>query len=378
MGHEKRIVEAFDTNGIERILLIDDVYDPPALVADELGPLLDFLESPEGRAWCAAADLDEATVAAATEAALNNAIDDDHLEVIQRALFSYYLEHRADAFDPGGRFATMKSTMLDVLAPLIALLGKCEKAKLTSTGLNGALEAFRETKPHVVFLDYFLGPDVPASGEARPAAKNKARKASIDLLGRLLAESEIEAPAVVLMSSREMKEQAGRFRKAVDPGAERQVMALRFRFMQKDWVTQDGQSIKIANDAADALLDTSQGFEFGAVLQRSLVAWRAGAQGALEDFLAEVGSLDPKDFAYLFRFRLLTEGQRMSDYLEWIFGERLRSLVDEKVDWSDGSFARLDEKDLSRSIEGAFDGPSLPIAKMFEPDQGKPPRQSTV
>src|SRR3546814_15187624 len=37
MGHEKRIVEAFDTNGIERILLVDDVYDPQALLADELG-----------------------------------------------------------------------------------------------------------------------------------------------------------------------------------------------------------------------------------------------------------------------------------------------------------------------------------------------------
>src|SRR3546814_3283935 len=29
MGHEKRIVEAFDTNGIERILPVDDAYDPP-------------------------------------------------------------------------------------------------------------------------------------------------------------------------------------------------------------------------------------------------------------------------------------------------------------------------------------------------------------
>src|SRR3546814_9850077 len=52
MGHEKRIVEAFDTNGIERILLVDDVYDPPALLADELGPLLDFLESVGGQAAC--------------------------------------------------------------------------------------------------------------------------------------------------------------------------------------------------------------------------------------------------------------------------------------------------------------------------------------
>lgn len=366
MGHEKRIIEAFDTNGIERILLIDDVYDPPALVADEMGPLLDFLESTDGKARCAEIGLEAATIAGATEAALNNRSDDDDLEAVQAALFDHFLQHRKPEFDPGGRFTALKSTMLDVLAPLIALLGKCQKAKLSLTGLNGALDAFRDTKPHVVFLDYFLGADVPATGQATTAAKNKARKASIDLLGRLLAEPESDAPAVVLMSSREMKEQAGRFRQAVDPGAARQVMALRFRFMQKNWVTQDGKVIKIANDAADALLDTSQGFEFGSVLQRALVTWRAGAEGALKDFLAEIGSLDPKDFAYLFRFRLLSEGQRMSDYLEWIFGEGLKSLVDEKVNWGDNSFARLDETNLSRSIEGAFDGPSLRIARMFD------------
>src|SRR3546814_5618679 len=94
---------------------------------------------------------------------------------------------------------------------------------------------------------------------------------------------------------------------------------------------------------------------FGSVLQRALVKWRAGAADALNAFIGEIGSLDPKDFAYLFRFRLLGEGQRMSDYLEWIFGEGLKTLVDEKVEWGDGSFARLDEKGLSSSIEGAFD-----------------------
>src|SRR3546814_18695461 len=68
MGHEKRIVEAFDTNGIERILLVDDVYDPPALLADELGPLLDFLESVGGQAACGEAGLAPQGLAAARSA----------------------------------------------------------------------------------------------------------------------------------------------------------------------------------------------------------------------------------------------------------------------------------------------------------------------
>src|SRR3546814_15891222 len=166
-------------------------------------------------------------------------------------------------FDPGGQFAAAKGPRLSVLEPRITLLGKCEKATLTRAGLNDALTTFRSTKPHVVFLDYFLGPDVAATGPADSAAKTKARKASIDLLGRLLAEPEIEAPAVVLMSSREVKEKVDKFRQAVDPGAAKQVMALRFRFMQKSWVTLDGPKLKIANDAAHAPPDPNQRSSFG-------------------------------------------------------------------------------------------------------------------
>jgi hypothetical protein len=176
----------------------------------------------------------------------------------------------------------------------------------------------------------------------------------------------IETPAVILMSSREMKDQADAFRRSVDAGAESQVMALRFRFLQKNWVTQDGKVLKIANDAADALLDTTQGFEFGSVLQQALVKWRAGAADAMKTFLEEIGGLEPKDFAYLFRFRLVTEGQRMSDYLEWMFGESLKAIVDETVDWADDAFDRLDDSELSGSIEGAFEGPSVRIARIFD------------
>src|SRR3546814_13136932 len=88
-------------------------------------------------------------------------------------------------FDPGGQFAAAKGPMLSVLEPLITLLGKCEKDTLTRAGLNDALTTFRSTKRHVVVLDYFLGPDVAATGPAARAAKTKARKASLDLLGQI-------------------------------------------------------------------------------------------------------------------------------------------------------------------------------------------------
>src|SRR3546814_1060960 len=145
-GHEKRIVEAFDTNGIDRILLGDDVYDPPAWLADELGPLLDFLESVGGQAACGEAGLAPERIAAATAAALANAPDDGDLEAVQAALFTRYLTDRMPEFDPGGQFAAAKGPMLSVLEPLITLLGKCEKATLTRAGLNDALTTFRSDR----------------------------------------------------------------------------------------------------------------------------------------------------------------------------------------------------------------------------------------
>src|SRR3546814_15997507 len=88
MGHEKRIVEAFDTNGIERILLVDDVYDPPALLADELGPLLDFLESVGGQAACGEEGLAPEGIADAPAAPLANAPDDGPLGRLPAATLS--------------------------------------------------------------------------------------------------------------------------------------------------------------------------------------------------------------------------------------------------------------------------------------------------
>jgi hypothetical protein len=366
MGHEKRILDAFNTNGIERILLIDDAFDPPTLSADALGPLVDFLESPAGQAAGGEAGLTADQMQAALDAALNGAADDDAVVGARAALFRMFASSADAKFDPDGAFARAKGVTLGVLAPLIALLRKCDTADLRFAGLNDALEVFRAFEPHVVFLDYFLAPDIPVTGAASPSAKGKAKKASIDLLVRMLRLPEIKTPAVILMSSREMKDQADDFRRSVDKDAESQVMALRFRFLQKNWVTQDGTVLKIANDAADALLDTTQGFEFGSVLQQALVKWRTGAREAMNAFLDEIGGLEPKDFAYLFRFRLLTEGQRMSDYLEWMFGESLKAMVDETVEWADDSFEKLDDGKLSGSIEGAFEGPSTRIARIFD------------
>ena len=366
MRHEKRIVQAFTANAIQKILLIDDGYDAPALGGDIPGELIDFLESRDGLAACLEAGLSHEEVEAANLAANEGDRDAEMLTNVNNRLYARFVATREARFDPGGRFQTIKGATLDVLGPLADLLGKCgEQVDLRFAGIENGQAVYLDQKPQVVFLDFYLSADVAVGGDRSPKKLTSARKQSVDLLDRLLnATGKGEHPAIVLMSSEAVKKKAEQFREEVE-GRGRDVIALRFRFLQKGWVKREGGVLRIEHDAADTLLDTSQGYVFGQVLQRALGKWRDGADKAMDALLRELRGLEPKDFAYLFRFRLVDEGERMSDYLEWMFGESLRALVDENVEWGSEDYKKLDDPDLSKGIEGAFDGPSTRIAKIF-------------
>ena len=361
MGHETRIIEAFTANGIRRVLFIDDVYDPPALDEAWTAALLDHVETEDGRTAALEVGADEAQLAAAADAIQRNALGEESATKLVGDLYSAYASTRDPRFDPGGHFKNVKGTGLDVIGPVVELVRKCgDQVAIRLAGLAEGEAAYREHRPDVLFLDYFLGPDVPVVGRVTAGVLASARRESIELLKRVLADG-VDA-AVVLMSSRD-KLDAEQYRK--DAGGDR-VLSVRFRFLRKTWVKIGAKrKLSISHDAADTLLDTTQGFQFGGALQGALSEWRKGAEKALASLLEEVGGLQAKDFAYLLRFRLEPEGEPMGHYLEWLFGESLRALVDESIDWKQDAIRKLDEAELSRGIEGAFDGPSVRIAKLF-------------
>lgn len=363
MGHEKRIVEAFAYNKIERVLLIDDVYDMP-VAAEITGDILEFMEGIDGLDACRDAGVADQDLQSAIEAVRDDDPNAEAFQDVMRALYVAYVETREDRFDPGGRFKTLKGLTLSILDPLIALLKKCgQDVSIQLSGILDGEDRFQAFKPQVVFLDYYLSPDATGNNVSA-AVKTKARKASVELLSRLLKTRPVEEPAIVLMSSEQVKEKAQSFRQDVESLGEN-VMALRFRFLQKGWISGEANALKIEHEAADALLDTSQGYVFGKVLHQALKEWRFGAENAMAEVLKQIGSLEPKDFAYLFRFRLASEGERMGEYLEWLFGENLRAMVAENVNWESDAFKQIDDAELSKGIEGAFDGPSVPIARIF-------------
>ena len=364
MGHENRIVSSFANNGIKSVLLIDDAYDPPALAADVLAGMVDYLEGAVGRSACLELDLSDDVINAALEAAHVENVDDENLISTLFALYKAYTNRRDARFDPGGHFLVVKGAALNALDPLKTLLSRCgEGVTVHTAGMGDGMPRYKELTPSVVFLDYFLGSDV--EGETRrDQEKSLARSASLSLLRDVVQIEVSDAPAIVLMSSEDVVKEAERYRREAQPEGDA-IMALRFGFLHKHGIAKTGDDLTISDDACDTLLDTCQGYEFGLVVHRSLKDWRTGAEKALKTLVKEIGELDPKDFAYLLRFRLSGEGERMSDYLEWLFGESLRALVDKNVAWQGENFVKLDQESLGKAIEGAFEGPSVQVARLF-------------
>lgn len=366
MATEKRIIDAFRANDITKVLLIDDAYDAPDLADINQGVLQQYLDSEEGVASCLEIGLMEQQVEAAAVALQEGELEDEALDQVFRSLYEKYSQTRVAKFDPGGEFDLRKGPALNALTALQALLGKCMSADgVHVAGLNGGEDAYDAVRPQVIFLDYYLDDDVPAAGDAGEYEKRRGRRASLNLLGRIVGTTPMgEIPAVILMSSRDIREHnVDQYRKTVEHNP---LIAVRFRFLKKGEVRKEDGGLVIGHAAADALLDTSQGFLFGKAVQEALDQWRTGAENAITTFLKEVGDLQMKDFAYLLRFRLREEGQSLSEYLEWFFGECLTAIISEEVNWGHASFRSLDgEHRLEKDVEGAFEGPTLQIATFF-------------
>lgn len=364
MHYERRIIEAFTSNKIERILLIDDAYDPPTLDREFVAVLADSLADDECSEMWQACGIEQPVVASARQAAEEEDLDHTELNQVYSSLFERFAETNDSRFDLNDRFQVLKGSALAALRPLEVLLRRCgDSVQVQTVGLDDAMDLFREFCPHILFLDYYLSDEVPAEGPVSGHKMSSARQESLRLLKKLVGgEDAADIPAIVLMSTRR-KPQVKRFRHELENN---QILSLRFQFLNKNLLTIDDEEITVRNEAAEALLDVSQGYLFSKQIHQVLDKWRIGAKGALEDFLREVADLEVKDFAYLLRFRLRDDRQPIGEYLEWFFGESLKGLIEQKVEWSHSSFLELeDDSAAEQSIEGAHDGPTDMVARLY-------------
>ena len=363
VNYATQIIDSFKASVVERILVVDDAYDPPALSEEHMGELLEVLQRPELRDYVAEQSLGEEELNSAIEALLESEYDHESIGDAISSLFDTYIHRRTAEVDPGGQFSRLKNSSLEGLDPLLELLERCgDQLCIRRVGKDAALSLCGELRPDLVLMDFFLSPPDRTTGASTRKEELADRKSSIDLLKSILQLDDGMTPAVILISSEDVQERAQRYRSSL----EGRVTALRFGFLNKKWIWQSADGLIAVGDAADVLMETSGSFEFGRTLEAALLRWKSGAEAGLKELYEELRDLDVKDFAYLLRFRLYEEGEPFADYLEWFLGESLRAVVDNKVEWKAEEFSRLNEKELTEAIEGAHPVPSSRIAQFFD------------
>ena len=362
VNYSTQIIDSLKASVVERILVVDDAYDPPVLSEEHLGGLLEVLQRPELRDYVTEESLGEEDLQSAIAALLEGDFEHEAISHATSALFDAYVQRRTAEVDPGGEFARLKDLPLATLDPLLELLDCCgDRLCIRPVGKDAALRVCRELTPDLILMDFFLSPPDRTAGASTRKEELADRKSSIELLKSILQVDGGVAPAVILMSSEDVQGRAQRYRS----GLEGKVTALRFGFLNKNWIRRTGDGLIAVGDAADVLIETSGIFEFGRTLEAALRQWKWGAETGLKELYKELRDLDVKDFAYLLRFRLYEEGEPFADYMEWFLGESLRAIVDDNVEWNTEEFSRLNDEKLTEAIEGAHPGPSSRIAQFF-------------
>lgn len=368
MDHEARIKTAIEKGEIKNIVVIDDAFDPPTINDEDAGPLLDFLEESKNAPRLKRAGISPDERQEAIDALNSSEYSADALRAVVGKIYEKFVDKFEAHYDPANRFSILKGDNLRRVRPLLKLLGKCDKVVVTRIGSDDARVDFGALKPDAVFVDYYLHPDLSPNSSPSAEMGGAARRASLRMLRQVLDAKPGAGPSVMLMSSHNIRKEADAFRKEIQN--DKKVFASRFQFMAKEDLNEieDG-TIRVSGSAADALLDIAQRHKFAGAIEDALTHWKAGVDLAVADIWNTITDLELKDYAYLARFRLAEEGQPLSSYLEWFFGEVLIDAIARSVKWNEKSFAVLDEGGVKNKpgsqIEGAFDGPTGKIAELY-------------
>ena len=351
-----RIATSFQHSSIDRVLVVDDAYDPPPFTPSLAAPLLEILDQDDGPSLFLEAGLDNDQVTAVRKALESTEYDVPDLDTTVERLFSCFTETGESRFNPNGLFA-VKEPNLEQIRPLVEFLrGLDNGADIKTIGLAEADACYDAFRPQLILLDYYLN----SGSDPDPSPSDQARKASMDFLNRVVDHSTDAIPSVILMSKHDIND-VDEYRHDAAPS----IFALRFGFLSKHEIL-DATPSPLTATGEDVLLDASQGYKFGQLLKQALDLWHSSVLRALGDLGNAVRDLTLKDFAYLLRFRLRPEASGVTQYLDWLFGENLRGFTERRIPWHHQSLAALETNPgLENAIEGSHEGPTTAIANLY-------------
>jgi hypothetical protein len=351
----QRTVGASD---IKRVAIVDDVFDTPAISADDLGAVLEFLQN--GNESRASANIDLAVWERAIADVKTSEHDSEDVADVLEKLYAMYIDTGDSKYDPAGVFFRTRDTNLGYLRPLLELLHSCESLVLSKFG-SQAPDIGDDEMPDLVLVDLFLNPAMTPVEEPNNGIAQAAVERSLIRVGPLLKKH----PSVILMSSHGEKglQEAESYRAKLDD----RVYASRFGFVDKGQIKKHAEhGLSIEEAARDTMLDVFQNYKFGKALSEAMTRWLAGAKDAVDAIGKDIRNLQLKEISYLVQFRLAAEGQGLEEYLEWFFGEALLDYIIRTIDGA--HVANPLEPNLDAAAVAAIDGgfePTTSVATMY-------------
>lgn len=351
----RRTVGASD---IKRVAIVDDVFDTPTIIPENMGAVLDFLQN--GEESRASTNIERAVWDRAISDIQATEHDSEDLAEVLEKLYKMYVETGDSKYDPAGVFSHTRGANLSYLRPLLDLLSSCESLVLSKFGSQAPV-IDDEEMPDLVLVDLYLNPSIAPVEELNNAVAQAAAEMSLARVRPLLKKD----PSIILMSSHGEKgqQEAESYRAKLND----RVYASRFGFIDKGQIKKHPQRGLLVEEAArDTLLDVFQNYKFGKALSEAITRWLTGAKDAVETIGKDIRSLQLKEISYLIQFRLAAEGQGLEEYLEWFFGEALLDYIIRAID--DAHAKKALELSLDPTAVAAIDGgfePTKSVAAMY-------------
>ncbi|WBO23219.1 hypothetical protein [Sphingomonas abietis] len=352
--------DACDEHGMNRVAMIDDVFDAPDPKR---------LDRERYRAFRRIYNDDEvmrravSRVAgvAAPELPPFEELQETDLDPVWRAIWKPRVGGRRLAVRTTGLIQELFTGhghdalgMLDLVIQMLDLF-RVDLAR-TVTVHGTSFDAEELARTDVVLVDFYLGQNLTLA-----QALEKSTDAVAEIVGAARAAGRA-TPSFLLVSSKAEEIDQKVFR------TKAQLMKSRFRLFPKQKLTADNIA-ELVN-----LHDLIEASPQAAVVESLVEDWKSGAAKAVDAVFGQMMELDISDLIYLDFFRLTREGVTVGNYLRWFMTSSLAAGVTRELNkgvWASGEKTRLfaiDEAGLppqAGPLAKTYDGPTSAIADAY-------------
>ncbi|MFC0804643.1 MULTISPECIES: hypothetical protein [Sinorhizobium] len=361
MIYTNELKSVFKSAGIKKVAIVDDAFDQIDVSKIERSG---FIASRTAAREMVGANANDSTINQ-----LEKRLGKRHAEIfanhddqeVVEELWKVYLIEEVDspmAELLGPIFRAIGVDKRDKLRPLRILKNMLvEEAKVVVDELDSSTRATDVVDYDLVFLDFYLGDDVPntASEKLTEKMKSDARERSIKFLRDLVDLTQEQGgkriPLVMLISSLASPDHLPAFRSGA------KMLASKMAFLPKEYAEKNVARMQ------HTIIGLAQFRGQADALWSFLEEWKQSVDTAANDMMSSLRELDLPDYSYMQEYRLTTERTPLSQYISSLFSGRLVDMVEREMERRQAS-SHLKELKLPQAIPGRV-SPTAAITDLY-------------